>query len=179
MVSAMKKLFALLLLICLNASADQVSFGWSPNTEPKLIGYRLFWGALGGSFDQMVFIPAGVNRVTVEMEPESDAFLIAFSQTTTSFPTGILHYHPSISEVVLDETSNLRTWTRAESWEIYRAPDAVFHPPAAAMQLFISRRGVVGIRALVSLWESPVVFSHPVDFADAEKFFRSYVAVRP
>lgn len=64
----MKKTFALLLLISLlfipaMSMAAELRFGWDPNTEPDLAGYRIHYGQSTGAYTDSVDVglPATID----------------------------------------------------------------------------------------------------------------------
>jgi len=160
--------------------ADSVSFTWNHNTEPDLAGYRLYYGSQPYAAIETVVIPAGQNRVTVDIPPDRYIWLTAFSTAALeSEPTSALLYHPTIVEMVLESADEIKApiftpSAGVERWEIFRIPSVLFDPITAEIP---SRLNVT--RSRIEIITDTHTFQAPIDTTEGQKFFRSFVAVRP
>jgi hypothetical protein len=159
----MKKLIYLL-LTSLSALADPVSFAWSP--VPEADEYRLY--TTSGTFETTD------TRITVDIPPDAQAYLVAVNGIGESDPTPSLVYHPVIVDLVLEHSRNLPEFFEFTRWELFRLPDVLFDPASLNVKQVLE-----AVPGRVAVYTPLMSVKIGVTSDSGRKFFRSYVAVRP
>lgn len=163
----MKIIFLLIWSALVVARADSVTFEWAHNPEPDLAGYRLYIGASPYIPEATFVIPAGQNRVTVNMQPGQIAWLGAFNAYAESNPTPTILYRPIIGTMVLEFSEDLLNYSELVRSEAFRIPDINFNS-VPTPRLNITKDWV---QVHVGGWS----YFLAVEMSEGKKFFRARI----